>query len=335
MNLGAMFAHFTRSCDVFEESIPDKTFSQICIIVDDAEQYADNYRRILGYNVPDEYQITHLHDHTQALYFGKPLNARAKITSFLMGSVAFEILEPLDEGSVWADYLKKHGTGIHHVAFHVLRSAPATAHWVDKGYTVTQQGMFTGRTGMYTYLDTDKDLGITIELLEHYHSNAHPPAPAFPLDRGIGTDIVMQVGLVTNNMEAMIERYRKALDLPEPFRVETPGYDVTETTFNGHPTEARAKLAFFDFGQVQLELIQPDSVPSVWRNYLDEKGDSAHHIAFRVQNTQKAVEHFAKHGINVLQQGLYGDRRGMYTYMNSVASLGVIFELLENYDQPK
>lgn len=117
--------------------------------------------------------------------------------------------------------------------------------------------------------------------------------------------------------------------------MQTPGYEITEMTFKGKPSEATAKLAFFDFGQVQVELIEPDAIPSVWRNYLDEKGDSAHHIAFQVQDSQRAIDHFARYGIGVAQQGLYGDRSGMYTYMDSEASLGVIIELLETFSQPR
>ena len=37
----------------------------------------------------------------------------------------------------------------------------------------------------------------------------------------------------------------------------------------------------------------------------------------------------------VAQQGLYGDRKGVYTYMDSEASLGVIFELLESFKEPR
>jgi hypothetical protein len=65
---------------------------------------------------------------------------------------------------------------------------------------------------------------------------------------------------------------------------QVPGREITEATFMGEPSEATVKLAFFDFGQVQVELIQPDETPSVWRNYLNAKGDSAHHIAFRVRD---------------------------------------------------
>jgi methylmalonyl-CoA/ethylmalonyl-CoA epimerase len=318
-----------------DSSIPDKHFFQICVIVDDLERYAENYRTILGFDVPREIQTTHDHAHTQATYHGRPMNARANIVSFMMGTVAFELLQPLEAGGVWMDHLEKYGPSLHHVAFNVPRIAPAAASFADHGYRVTQQGLFTGRTGMYAYLDTDKDLGLTIELLEHYHGGSHPSSPMFATERGPGTDRVIQVGLVTNDIAAMVQRYRDVLGLPEPSQQETPAFQITEATFKGDPTEATAKLAFFDFGQAQLELIEPDQILSVWRNDLNAKGEGAHHIAFQVRKTQDAVDHFAKHGIGVAQQGYYGDRSGMYTYIDSQASLGVIIELLENFDQPR
>jgi catechol 2,3-dioxygenase-like lactoylglutathione lyase family enzyme len=148
---------------------------------------------------------------------------------------------------------------------------------------------------------------------------------------GIGTDVVIQVGLVVNDIAAVVKRYKDVLGLDATNQQQTPSYKITEATFYGKPTEATAKLAFFDLGQAQLELIEPDHTPSVWRNYLNNKGDSGHHIAFRVKDTQKAVAHLAKHGIGVAQQGYYGDRSGMYTYMDSEAQLGIIVELLENF----
>lgn len=314
-----------------DSSIPDKSIFQICVIVDDLTRYSENYRTILGFDVPSEVQTTHGFEHTQARYFGQPMNARARIVSFMMGNIAFELLQPLDEGSIWMDYLKQHGTGIHHIAFNVPRIAPAAAFFADHGYQVIQQGLFTGRTGMYAYLDTDKDLGVTTELLEHYHESTRAIPPVFPSDKGIGTIVVLQVGIVCNDIVDMAKRYREVLNLPEPSTQQTPGHKITEATFKGEPTEATAKLAFFDFGQAQLELIQPDQIPSVWRNDLNAFGDGTHHIAFKVESTQKAVAHFAQHGIEMIQQGYYGDRSGMYTYMNSRAALGVVIELLENF----
>lgn len=101
--------------------------------------------------------------------------------------------------------------------------------------------------------------------------------------------------------------------------------------YKGAPSDATAKLAFFDFGQLQLELIEPDEQPSVWRDYLNEHGESVHHIAFMVKDTENVVKYPADHGIAVLQQGLYSDGSGVYTYVDSAPQLGVMLELLENF----
>ena len=81
---------------------------------------------------------------------------------------------------------------------------------------------------------------------------------------------------------------------------------------------------------MQIELIEPDEKPSVWRDFLDQNGEGGHHIAFRVESTQRAVDYLAQFGITISQQGLYTDGSGQYTYMNS-QQLGTTIELLENF----
>lgn len=315
--------------------IPQKQVVQICVVVEDIDRTAGYYRDILGFDVPHEYQTLEAQARSQSTYMGKPADLKAKFVSFMMGNVSFELLQPTGDPSAWSDYLKQHGEGIHHITFNVPRTAAAAAEFADHGYPLLQQGLFPGRRGMFSYMDTEKALGVTIELLEYYDGEPELQPTKFPADKGLGTDLVCQIGLVVNDIQASAARYRALLDLPEPRWVQTPGYEVVETTFMGEPSEARAKLAFFNFGQVQIELIEPDAIPSVWRNYLNAKGDSTHHIAFQVKDTEKAIEHFAQHGIGVAQQGLYGDRSGVYTYMDSEAKLGIIIELLESFKTPR
>lgn len=312
--------------------IEEKVLVQICVVVEDLDRAVTNYREIFGFDIPQAYDGTAPEASTRATYMGQPADVKARWVSFPMGSVTFELLQPLDDKSAWADFLKEHGPGIHHMTFNVPRTAPAAANFADHGYQVTHQGLFNDRSGMYTYVDTEKSLGITLEFLEFYNGTP-PPAPTapFPADKGIGTDVVCQIGLVVNDIDLAAERYRAVLDLPEPRWVEMPPGDQTDTVFMGEATTATARLAFFDFGQVQVELIEPDTIPSVWRNFLNKHGDMAHHIAFQVKDTNRVVEHFAQHGIGVAQQGLYGDRSGMYTYMDSEAALGIIVELLESF----
>ncbi|WP_295815669.1 VOC family protein [uncultured Deinococcus sp.] len=310
-------------------AVPDTRILQVCVIVDDLDHAAAQYRALLGVDVPTDVQVTHAHDHTRATYHGQPMDARARIVSVMLGDVAFELLQPLDEGSVWMDHLRAHGPSVHHIAFHVPRSAPAAAHFQDHGYAVTQRGLFTGRTGMYTYLDTDARLGVTVELLEHYHGGNPPASPPFPPDRGLGSDELMQVGVVVADVHAAVRAYREVLGLPEPAWVEIRPDDDPHATYRGRPLTADAQLAIFQLGQVQLEVFQPGARDSAWRQFLDDHGPGAHHIAFRVPDTARVTDHLARHGTEVLQQGSSSDGRWRYTYYPTERDLGVVLEVLE------
>ena len=68
-----------------------------------------------------------------------------------------------------------------------------------------------------------------------------------------------------------------------------------------------------------------------WRACLDEHGESAHHIAFMVQDTEATMQHLRARGIDVLQQGLYSDASGMRTYVDRAPVLGVMVELLQSF----
>ena len=311
--------------------IDKKVLAQVCIIVRNVEASTARYAEILGIDMSPNFQTTLLHDHTHATYFGQPTDARAKLTSLDIAHLQFELLQPLERPSSWGDFLDQHGEGIHHVAFFVPKTDVVADSFKEQGYTITQQGLFTGQTGMYTYLDTDKDMGVVIELLEHFGGSPELNGPPFSADKGLGTDIVCQVGIIVSDIDHAVKRYSEVLGLTPSWRETTQGYAVTKATYRGQPSEATAKLAFFSTGQVQIELIEPDHQPSVWREFLDQNGEGAHHIAFQVADTQRAIDYLAQFDIPVVQQGLYSDGSGVYTYMDSQKQLGTTIELLESF----
>jgi methylmalonyl-CoA/ethylmalonyl-CoA epimerase len=141
---------------------------QICVIVDDVEKYAKHYSEIFGLPMPKEYHVTAGHEVTKASYYGSPTEAKAKIVSWQLGPVQFELLEPLGGPSEWQDFLDRNGVGVHHIAFRVTGSNDVAASFGKFGINVTQQGFFTPPTGMYTYLDSTDKLGTVVELLEFF-----------------------------------------------------------------------------------------------------------------------------------------------------------------------
>jgi methylmalonyl-CoA/ethylmalonyl-CoA epimerase len=144
-------------------------------------------------------------------------------------------------------------------------------------------------------------------------------------------EMLCQVGLVVHDLEATARKFADAFGLPMPRVIETPGWDRARTMVDGSPSEATAKLAFFQTGQMMVELIQPDEKSSVWRDFLDTHGEGVHHIAFRVEDTKATEKALTAKGMKTTQQGLYVDGSGMYTYIDSAPQLGVIVELLENF----
>ncbi|MFN8497120.1 MAG: VOC family protein [Anaerolineae bacterium] len=146
----------------------------------------------------------------------------------------------------------------------------------------------------------------------------------------LGSTSVAQVAIVVRDIAAAAQRYADILGLPVPPVIITqPGLDV-HMTYRGQPSNAQAKLAFFNLGQVQLELIEPLGGDSVWQEALDQNGESVHHIAFWVEGMQRSVDFLKSRGIGMSQRGDMGQNgEGQYAYFDSNAQLGVSLELLE------
>ncbi len=147
----------------------------------------------------------------------------------------------------------------------------------------------------------------------------------------LASPALCQVGIIVKDIEKSVKAYSQLFGVPEPPISLTDGYEQAQTTYHGQPSQALAKLAFFDLGQVSIELIEPVGEPSTWKEHLDARGESVHHLAFFVKGTDGVVRKLEAQGIPLIQQGHYTG--GMYTYLDSVRQLGVTLELLENFGQ--
>jgi methylmalonyl-CoA/ethylmalonyl-CoA epimerase len=148
------------------------------------------------------------------------------------------------------------------------------------------------------------------------------------IEPALGTTTVTQVGIIVSDIEAKARAWSEILGLPMPQIIITDPVDTARTEYRGTRTSARAKLAFFHTGQVDIELIEPIGEPSTWKDHLDQHGDSLHHIAFHVQGMKEKTAYLDSKGLSLLQRGEYTG--GRYAYFDGDAQLGCILELLEN-----
>lgn len=142
----------------------------------------------------------------------------------------------------------------------------------------------------------------------------------------LGTHLIAQVALVVNDIEKTSRAFADLLGVSVPAWSLTDPVDQAHTSYQGQSTPAQAKLAFFDLGGAQLELIEPVGGPSVWRDFLEKHGEGVQHIAFQVKDMDEAVSRLAGDGMPLVQSGDFTG--GCYAYIDSVPQLGVMLELL-------
>ncbi len=147
-------------------------------------------------------------------------------------------------------------------------------------------------------------------------------------EQRLGSTTVTQIGIIVQDVEAKARAWAEVPGLPMPEITITDAYERAQTEYDGKPSNARAKMAFFEPGQLSLELIEPLGEPSTWRDQLDEHGESLHHIAFEIKGMPAKVAFLESKGRSLVLRGDYPG--GRCAYVDGKAQLGAILELLEN-----
>jgi methylmalonyl-CoA/ethylmalonyl-CoA epimerase len=152
--------------------------------------------------------------------------------------------------------------------------------------------------------------------------------------QGLGDKTIFQVCIVVDDVEKYARKYSEIFGLPMPQEYQiTAGHEITKATYHGEPTEAKAKIVSWQFGNVQFELLEPLGGPSEWKDALDRNGVGVHHIAFKVKGSNDVAASFGQFGIKVSQQGFFTPPTGMYTYLDTEDKLGTTVELLEFFNR--
>ena len=144
-----------------------------------------------------------------------------------------------------------------------------------------------------------------------------------------------QIGFIVKDIEKTKQEFARFFDVPVPPTLNSGEYAVTKTEYRGAPApKAQCQMAFFYFGDLQMELIQPGVAPSAWREQLLQHGEGLHHLAFNDKGMQVNVERCEEWGMKLIQKGEYRRGDGRYSFLDASDSLKMVVELLER-DEPK
>ena len=138
--------------------------SQFAFLAKDIGAVAGFWKR-LGF---PEMPVTHgpLHD---PVYRGQPGQFDQELGWHRHGAVVYEWIRILKGPTVYEEYLKTHGEGVHHLGFDVADIDKVVAEWTGAGLASVQSGGWGEKgkpgSGRFAYIDTDAIGGILVELL--------------------------------------------------------------------------------------------------------------------------------------------------------------------------
>ncbi len=135
---------------------------------------------------------------------------------------------------------------------------------------------------------------------------------------------ISQIGIVVRDMDKAIEYFEKVLGLGPFVR---PHINYPEKFYYGKPVSSSWIMGFCSLGSVELELIQPITGPTVYHDFLKEKGEGIHHLGFDLKDMDDKLLLCKKMGIQVIQSGCNPTARFAYLDTNKIG--GVIFELIQ------
>jgi len=154
--------------------MPEPVFNemvQLGIVVRDLEatvrRYVDDYG--IG---PWEFARIDLGDANNYREYGRPVERSNRIAIATVGRVMWELIEPLDEDGIYARFLAEKGEGVHHVAV----ATPDFDETVAGAEREDGLMLRCEHSGVdIAYLDTQRDLGVVLEVFSGMPSNGGDP----------------------------------------------------------------------------------------------------------------------------------------------------------------
>jgi len=138
-----------------------------------------------------------------------------------------------------------------------------------------------------------------------------------------------QVAIVVKSVDDAVKFYNEVFGIGPFERMEV---NFPSATYYGEKGGYRGKRAFAKLGPVTLELIELMDGKTVHEDFLKEKGEGVHHLAFTVKDLSKFEEEATKFGLNVVQEMRRPDGSG-FAYLDTDRFGGVMFELIQRPEQ--
>lgn len=121
------------------------------------------------------------------------------------------------------------------------------------------------------------------------------------------------LGIAVSNLDESVAYYEKALGLHCHGREEVASQKV--------------KTAFFEAGEVHIELLEPTSEDSPIAKFLEKNGEGIHHIAFAVDDIDGQLKKASHAGVRLIHEVPFeGAADKLVAFLHPKSTHGVLTE---------
>lgn len=121
------------------------------------------------------------------------------------------------------------------------------------------------------------------------------------------------IGIAVKDLDESIEYYEKALGL------HCHGKEEVESQ--------KVKTAFFEAGEVHIELLEPTSEESPIAKFLEKNGEGIHHIAFGTDDIEAQLKGAADAGCRLIHEVPFeGAANKLVAFLHPKSTHGVLTE---------
>jgi len=320
-------------------NVSDKSIIQIGFVVNDAVKMAKRYSEIFGIG-PWNFIEGKVRD---CILHGKTLrniDCGIRLALADLGKMQIELIQPMYGPSTHMSFLKEYGEGIHHVSFGTIEDHDQVVSSLNaRGIGIEMQGL-VGDVSTFTYLASQKTLGTIFEVVNPIMSKKRGSLPSWGTynnpDEGV-IDIkgkeIKQLGIVVEDVEEIAKNYWELFGVGPWTLIDFKPPHLANVTLHGiaihDNVDVHIKAAIAQFGDIQIELLQPVKGPSTYMEFLKTRGQGIHHVSFdRIEDHDEMISGLNRIGIETESSGLLGGTI-TFTYMATQKDLGTIFEALK------
>ena len=124
------------------------------------------------------------------------------------------------------------------------------------------------------------------------------------------------IGIAVKSLEESLKFYENVLG------IKAQGNEVIE--------EQKVRVAFLPIGDTEIELLESTEENGPISKFIEKKGEGIQHIAYKVDDIDKAIEEMKSKGIRMIdEKPRYGAGGAKIAFLHPKSTFGVLIELCE------